>query len=76
MSIDPFASGYNTISPDHYRLHLPDDPEVRDIIKSVLGEDGYKSFCVGNVLKYVLRHHKKGGDDDLRKAKQYLEWIV
>jgi len=30
-------------------------------------------FRLGNALKYIFRHKKKGGDEDLRKARWYLE---
>jgi len=33
-------------------------------------------FCEGNVVKYVCRHKKKGGIEDLRKAKHYLEILA
>lgn len=33
-------------------------------------------FFEGNVVKYVCRHRAKNGLDDLRKAKQYLEWLI
>jgi len=29
-----------------------------------------------NVIKYVQRHHKKGGLDDLKKAHHYLEYAI
>lgn len=31
-------------------------------------------FCLGNVVKYVLRAPFKNGVEDLKKALQYLEW--
>lgn len=31
------------------------------------------SFCLGNVVKYVLRCDMKGGIEDLRKAQWYLD---
>ncbi len=31
-------------------------------------------FCLGNVVKYVLRAPYKGGGEDLHKALQYLKW--
>ena len=31
-------------------------------------------FCLGNVVKYVLRAPYKGGVEDLNKALKYLEW--
>lgn len=33
-------------------------------------------FCEGNIIKYVCRHRKKGGIEDLRKAKHYLEILA
>lgn len=33
-------------------------------------------FAAGNVLKYVRRHSKKGGDDDLKKAQWYLQRLL
>ena len=33
-------------------------------------------FCEGNVIKYVCRHRKKGGLEDLKKAKHYLELLA
>lgn len=34
------------------------------------------NFSLGNVIKYVLRHKDKGGLEDLKKAKQYLEFEI
>ena len=34
------------------------------------------SYLEGNVVKYVTRHRKKGGVDDIRKAIHYLELII
>ncbi len=31
-------------------------------------------FCLGNAVKYVLRAPYKGGEEDCRKALQYLKW--
>lgn len=33
-------------------------------------------FCLGNVIKYVLRHKGKNGLEDLQKAKWYLERAI
>lgn len=33
-------------------------------------------FLEGNVVKYVSRHHKKNGKDDLLKAKHYIELLL
>ena len=41
-------------------------------------------FCIkngvrsaeSNVIKYMMRHHRKGGINDLRKAQHYIEMIA
>lgn len=51
------------INPPHYR----GDRVMRIIEQYGLG------FCLGNVVKYVLRHEAKAGIEDLRKARWYLD---
>ena len=33
-------------------------------------------FLEGNIIKYVTRYKQKGGMEDLRKAKHYLEMLI
>jgi len=33
-------------------------------------------FCEGNIIKYVCRHRAKGGLEDLKKARHYLEVLI
>ena len=48
--------------------------EVMDVIEDAgFGED----FCLGNALKYITRHRRKGdGAKDIHKAIHYLEMIL
>ncbi len=62
-------------SPSHYRLEGL-NCETIDVVKARLGKEGFKAFCVGNVLKYVLRAEKKNGLEDYKKSRQYLDWII
>jgi hypothetical protein len=34
------------------------------------------NFLEGNVVKYVCRHRKKNGLQDLEKAQVYLDWLI
>ena len=34
------------------------------------------NFCEGNVIKYVTRHRRKNGKQDLEKAIHYLELLI
>jgi hypothetical protein len=56
------------IAGDHYRS-LPIQP-IQYITANKL------AFCEGNVIKYVSRHAAKGGAEDLRKARHYIDLIL
>lgn len=61
-------------SPEHYRKG---GRECVEFIEAALGKEGFQSYCLGNVMKYVWRHDKAGGAKDIRKAKRYLEyWLA
>lgn len=51
--------------PKHYNSH-PSGIEVIQITE-------HMNFCLGNAVKYILRHEHKGGVQDLQKAIWYLE---
>lgn len=61
--------------PKHYRLDGLGIESI-DVIKAVLREDGFKAFCRGNALKYLIRADRKGGVEDLEKARVYLNWEI
>lgn len=67
--------------PKHYQV-LP-GVEVRDIIKALVAKiEANKSLTAMQVadyvqlMQYLLRFMDKNGDEDLAKAKVYLDWLV
>lgn len=63
--------------PNHYQI--ADGVEVIDVIKKVLTRSnftGFQGYCLGNVIKYVLRADLKNGREDYEKASVYLEWLI
>ena len=65
----PDSSFYDEITePEHYATHKI---EPKDFI---MAND--LDFATGNVIKYVMRHQKKGGKKDLEKAKEYIDWLI
>ena len=52
----------------HYK-DLPIQP-IEYIFANGLG------FCEGSVLKYITRWRNKGGVEDLRKARHYLDLLI
>jgi hypothetical protein len=41
-----------------------------------MSKDAFMGFLQGNVIKYVARWKEKGGYDDLRKARHYLDKMI
>ena len=60
-------------SPTHYTSGTI---ECIDAIKSALTEEEFRGYCKGNVIKYTWREKLKGGNEDIKKASRYLEWIT
>lgn len=61
-------------SPKHYRLPGLNIESI-DIIRAILGKY-FKWFCLGNIIKYILRAEKKNGLEDYKKARKYLDWLI
>jgi hypothetical protein len=60
------------INPSHYKQG---GIECIEAIKAATG-DGFVGYVWGNVLKYLWRWPKKGGIDDLKKARWYLDRLI
>lgn len=58
--------------PPHYQSGS--GIEVIDIIDDFV--DDPASYYKGNIIKYVLRYEKKGGVEDLEKARWYLNKLI
>lgn len=57
--------------PKHYKQG---GMEAIDVMKAFVPD--FHSYCMGNVIKYVLRHLQKNGKQDLNKALWYLEVMI
>lgn len=63
----------NVTQPKHYTSA---GIECIDAIEAALGPDGFRAYCIGNVIKYNWRHRLKNGNEDLRKAEVYQAWAA
>lgn len=59
--------------PDHYTRG---GIECIAAIRASMTPDGFMDYCKGNVLKYLWRWRNKGGVEDLKKARVYLNWLI
>jgi len=60
------------VNPSHYKQG---GIECIEAIKAATGE-GFTGYVWGNVLKYLWRWPKKGGVEDLKKARWYLDRLI
>lgn len=61
--------------PSHYQLE--DGTEVKDHIRSLLGDEGFKSYAIGNAIKYIGRYaDKENPKQDLQKSQEYLDMVI
>lgn len=62
----------DNINPEHYKGEI----ETFDYLMDKLTEEELSGFCKGNIIKYVTREKHKGGVEDLKKARWYLEKLI
>ena len=63
----------NVNSPKHYTTG---GIECIDYIQDKLTPEEFRGYIKGNVLKYITRERHKNGDEDLKKAKWYLDRLI
>ncbi len=61
---------------DHPSYYTNKQVEVIDYIWDTLTPEEFTGFCTGNILKYISRWRYKGGVEDLKKARSYLDWVI
>lgn len=67
--------GDNVNHPNHYQNIA--GVEAIDILNDVVKDlPGTQAAMLWNTLKYLLRFQKKNGVDDLKKAQNYLQWLI
>lgn len=47
--------------------------ECIDVMEAVFGSVAVRNFCLCNAFKYMWRYKNKNGQEDLKKAKCYLD---
>jgi hypothetical protein len=60
--------------PSHYTVG---GIETIDVIEAKLDQSEFQGYCLGNILKYLMRAGYKGKQlEDLRKAQFYLNRMI
>ena len=62
----------NNINPSHYKGEI----ECIEAIKASMSKENFKGYLRGNIMKYIWRFERKGGNEDLKKAQWYLNKLI
>ena len=63
------------LKPNHYTFSN-NGIELTDAWRSSMSKEALCGFFKGNVMKYLWRYEHKNGVEDLKKARQYLNWLI
>ena len=63
----------NVNHPSHYETGKY---QCIDVTEETQGKEAVKDFCICNAFKYIYRHRKKNGLEDVKKAVWYLNKYI
>lgn len=63
----------NAINPEHYKTGKF---ECIEVMAEALGVEAVKDFCICNAFKYLYRHKRKNGLEDIKKAQWYINKYI
>lgn len=61
------------VGGEHYRSKAV---QPWDVIDSCMSKEEAVGFYRGNVIKYTMRCNDKGGVEDLKKARHYMDKLL
>ena len=63
----------NVKNPLHYSYG---GMQLKDVWKLCMSFEALCGLFKGNIMKYLWRYEHKNGVEDLKKARQYLDWLI
>jgi len=60
----------NVNHPSHYETGKF---ECIEVMQEVFGTEAVQNFCICNAFKYLYRHRRKNGKEDIEKAEWYIK---
>lgn len=63
----------DAVNPDHYKAG---GFECIDVMLEAMGKDAVMNFCLCNAFKYIYRHGRKNGLEDIKKAQWYIDKYI
>lgn len=52
------------------------DKQPIELMRMGLTDAEFDGYCIGNIVKYILRFKHKGGINDLYKAREYIDFLT
>lgn len=52
------------------------DKQPIELMHMGLTDAEFEGYCIGNIMKYILRYKYKGGEKDLYKAREYIDVLI
>lgn len=62
----------NQVGGSHYQKAI----QPWDAMRAWMTQEQFAGFLRGNIIKYVARYDEKGGVEDLKKARHYLDRLI
>lgn len=59
----------------HYQITGREKQPI-ELMHLGLTYEEFQGYCIGNVMKYILRYKWKDGESDLLKAKEYIDFLL
>lgn len=59
--------------PSHYETG---SFECIEVMEETQGKEAVMNFCLCNAFKYLYRHKRKNGIEDIKKAKWYIDKYI
>lgn len=73
MSTEIKIENTDNVNPQHYKKYKL---ETIDNIQNSMTHEEFIGYLKGNIKKYIDRYRDKGGVEDLKKSRWYLEKLI
>lgn len=64
----------NVNNPQHYAGST--SLECIEVMRVIFGDKAVYYFCLCNSFKYLWRYKNKNGEEDIKKSKWYLDYVL
>ena len=61
---------------NHPRHYESGNFECIDVMEETQGTEAVLDFCICNAFKYLYRHKRKNGIEDIKKARWYINKYI